>query len=158
MRRHECCLAKFLGFRPLQADFVQGKLPAARAHGASPSGGVRSRHSWQPESRSIGAVSYIPVQLFEYSHHRNWKSRHTRNAALDTVTFARLSSHSLLCLVKDEPQLSIDGRTLTLQPSSHETFLRLTNKLQQVQQAVHVLQKRKGGKATEASRSDSEGS
>ena len=122
----------------------------------SRAGGKGRGHSWQPDSRSIGAVSYIPVQLFEYSHHRNWKSRHTRNAAIDIVTFARISSHSLLCLVKEEPQLSIDGRILTLQPSGHDTFLKLKQRLHQIQAGVHALQKRNGAKATGASGSDSE--
>ena len=53
-------------------------------------------HSWQPDPRSIGAVLYIPVQLFKYLHHCNWQSRHTHNAAIDIDMFSCILSHQLL--------------------------------------------------------------
>src|SRR5882762_3857137 len=81
----------------------------------SQSGGKSSTHAWLSDSTSIGAISYLVVQTYEYAYHRNFRTVHQRNATLHVGTYALLPSDRFLRILTATPTLSQDGRTLTVE-------------------------------------------
>ncbi|KAJ6620031.1 hypothetical protein B0H10DRAFT_1792426, partial [Mycena sp. CBHHK59/15] len=62
----------------------------------SKGGGKAGAHAWVPTCESIGSLSYIAVQTYQHSYHRQFKITHHHNAALGTMQFAHLPSNSFL--------------------------------------------------------------
>ena len=105
----------------------------------SQGGGKVAAHSWQSDTRSIGAVSYLAIQVYEYAHHRTFRAVHQRNAALQVFTFGHLPSDHFLRLLPGQPQLAPDGRTLTVDEEAIRVFTELRGKEKQVHLAVKAL-------------------
>jgi hypothetical protein len=105
----------------------------------SQSGGKGSTHAWLSNSTSIGAISYLIVQIYEYAYHRNFRTVHQRNATLHVGTYALLPSDRFLRILTATPTLSQDGRTLTIEETQIQVFNELWGKLQDVLKAVKAI-------------------
>jgi hypothetical protein len=105
----------------------------------SQGGGKDAAHSWQSDTRSIGAVSYLDIQAYEYAHHWTFRAVHQRNAALQVFTFAHLPADHFLRLLPGQPQLALDGRTLNVDEEAIRVFTELRSKERQVHLAVQAL-------------------
>jgi hypothetical protein len=105
----------------------------------SQGGGKVATHSWQSDTRSIGAVSYLVMQLYEYAHHRTFRAVHQRNATLQVFVFAHLPADHYLRLLPGKPQLAPDGRTLNIDEDAIRVFTELRAKERQVLLAVQAL-------------------
>lgn len=103
-------------------------------------GGKTANHAWQADSRSIGAISYLAMQVYEFAFHQQFRSVHARNRGLQVPSFAHVLSDMFLYLFSpDSCTLSADRRTLTLNEHSLETFSRLSSEITRVASAVKVL-------------------
>lgn len=82
-------------------------------------GGKRAQNAWVQEGTSIGAFSYICVQLFEKSLENGVFDPITAStAAFNTVLLGRLSSREFLCLLHRSPEvLDQTSGTLRIQPA-----------------------------------------
>ena len=105
----------------------------------SQSRGKGSTHAWLSDSTSIGAISYLVVQIYEYAYHRNFRTVHQRNATLHVGTYALLPSDRFLRILTATPTLSQDGRTLTVEETQIQVFNELRGKLQDVLKAVKAI-------------------
>ena len=105
----------------------------------SQSGGKGSTHAWLSDSTSIGAISYLVVQIYEYAYHRNFRTVHQRNATLHVGMYALLPSDRFLCILTTTPTLSQDGRTLTVEDTQIQVFNELLGKLQDILKAVKAI-------------------
>jgi hypothetical protein len=61
--------------------------------------GKAGAHSWVADTGNIRALSYIVVQLYKHSHHRQFKMVHCLHAGLGTFQFGHLPSNSFLALI-----------------------------------------------------------
>jgi hypothetical protein len=111
-------------------------------------GGKTGAHKWQSDTRTIGGISYLVTQVYEYAHHRAFRGVHQRNSTLNIISFAHVPSDCFLCLLPGRPSLSADARTLRLEETDFEIFLGLKQKLERVGEAVKFLKaaRRKGVK------------
>ena len=94
---------------------------------------------WNERESSIGAISYLIVQTYEYTYHRNFRTVHQRNATLHVGTYALLPSDRFLRILTATPTLSQDGRTLTVEDTQIQVFNELRGKLQDVLKAVKAI-------------------
>ena len=89
----------------------------------SRSGGKTGAHAWLPETRNIGAISYIALQVYEHYFNRRFRAVHHDLAALQTFRFLHLSSDCFLLVI---PSTSVivnpDGRTLELDEMAFQYF------------------------------------
>jgi len=125
----------------------------------SQSGGKSSTHAWLSDSTSIGAISYLVVQTYEYAYHRNFRTVHQRNATLHVGTYALLPSDQFLHILTATPTLSQDGRTLTVEDTQIQVFNELRGKLQDVLKAVKaiVAARKKGRRKSGAAGTNADG-
>ncbi|KAJ6471521.1 hypothetical protein C8R45DRAFT_1165330 [Mycena sanguinolenta] len=65
----------------------------------SKNGGKAGAHSWAPTCDTIGALSYLLVQLYQHSYGRQFKYTNRNYAALGTLRFAHLPWNSFLFLL-----------------------------------------------------------
>ncbi|KAK6992640.1 hypothetical protein R3P38DRAFT_3430332 [Favolaschia claudopus] len=65
----------------------------------SKNGGKAGAHSWVPTCESIGALSYILVQLYQHSYRRQFKFQDRNYRELGTLRFTHLPSNSFLFLL-----------------------------------------------------------
>ena len=105
----------------------------------SQTGGKNGMHAWQSDSTSIGAVSYLAMQTYEYAYHRNFRGVHQSNAVLQVFSFALVPSDCFLRRLNGACHLSLDGRTLTLQDTDTQLFHQLNVKLQDILKAIKAL-------------------
>ena len=116
----------------------------------SQSGGKGSTHAWLSDSTSIGAISYLVVQIYEYAYHCNFRTVHQWNTTLHVGTYALLLSNWFLHILTATPTLSQDGHTLTIEETQIQVFNELWGKLQDVLKAVKAIvaaQKKGQGKS-----------
>jgi hypothetical protein len=65
----------------------------------SKNGGKAGAHAWVPTCDTIGALSYMVVQVYQHSYRRQFKLVNRNYAALGTLRFAHLPSNSFLFLL-----------------------------------------------------------
>ncbi|KAJ7092782.1 hypothetical protein B0H15DRAFT_947610 [Mycena belliarum] len=116
----------------------------------SKNGGKAGAHAWVPECDTIGSLSYMVVQLFQHSYRRQFKFTDRNYAALGTLRFAHLPSHSFLALLpQDESENVQDFRDhLEVGPRSQLIFDELCAEKGALAKAVASLNTvRRKGKA-----------
>jgi hypothetical protein len=106
----------------------------------SQGGGKNAAHAWQEETRSIGAISYLGVQVFEPAFRSRFRAIHSDATALQLYTFAHLSSDFFLRILPGSQTLSQDLRTLELNISAYEIYDAYSRYLLQLLAAVKCLQ------------------
>jgi hypothetical protein len=109
---------------------------AIYSQGGGKKGGA---HAWQSDSTNIGAISYLPIQAFEFAYHRTFRAVHQRNAILQSVTYALLPSDRFLHLLTKSPTLAQDRRTLNLDESQMQVFRELQGKIKDILLAIKAL-------------------
>jgi hypothetical protein len=109
---------------------------AIYSQGGGKKGGT---HAWQSDSTNIGAVSYLPVQVFEFAYHRTFRAVHQRNALLQVFTYALLPSDRFLRLLTESPTPTQDRRMLNLDDSQMQVFRQLQGKLKEILLAIKSL-------------------
>jgi hypothetical protein len=102
---------------------------------------IRERYcsAWLSDSTSIGAISYLVMQPYKYTYHRNFRTVHQQNTTLHVGTYALLLSDRFLHILTATPTLSQDGRTLTVKDTQIQVFNKLQGKLQDVLKAVKAI-------------------
>ncbi|KAJ7590371.1 hypothetical protein C8J56DRAFT_719844, partial [Mycena floridula] len=60
------------------------------------SGGKAAKHSWVPLIDTIGASSYISVQVFQHTRRQVFKTNHSDYATLGLLRFAHLPAAAFL--------------------------------------------------------------
>ncbi|KAH7914242.1 hypothetical protein BJ138DRAFT_1057256 [Hygrophoropsis aurantiaca] len=113
----------------------------------SQGGGKAGAHAWQPQVKSIGAVSYLATQVYEHAFHLQFRAVHQRAAALQAFTFAHLPSDKFLYRIPGPMTITSDRRLLDVDQSTFSTFMELQKQLPRLQAALKALSKaRKVGK------------
>jgi hypothetical protein len=105
----------------------------------SQGGGKSGAHAWQSKTHSIGAVSYLTLQVYELAHHTAFRAVHMRRAALQVFSYVHLSSDAFLCIIPGAPRLSPDGRSLVLDEAAFQIFNNIRGKLSNALAAVKAL-------------------
>lgn len=102
-------------------------------------GGKAGTHAWQSNSNSIGAISYLAMQVYEFTN-GHFRAVHTRNRALQVCSFALVPSDTfLLTIPPASVARSSDRRTLILDGEGASIFSQLSNEVVRVGQAVKAL-------------------
>ncbi|KAH7907094.1 hypothetical protein BJ138DRAFT_1015078, partial [Hygrophoropsis aurantiaca] len=120
-------------------------------------GGKSAPHSWQPEVKSIGAVSYIAMQVYEHAFFQKFRAIHQKTAFLQSFTFTHLMSDQFLWRLQDESiSLTPDGRTLDIGQLSFNVYTELCKILPALLNAAKSLggARRKAGTGTGVSDAD----
>lgn len=71
-------------------------------------GGANAKHAAVTDSSTIPALSYLGVQLFEFTHGCSFRAVTGATAVFQTRHFALIHSYSFLCLL-DHAESSRDG-------------------------------------------------
>ncbi|KAJ6595387.1 hypothetical protein B0H10DRAFT_2329151 [Mycena sp. CBHHK59/15] len=131
------------GFAMIGSEIVLARVKTMYAK----NGGKAGAHAWTPKCESIGALSYLVVQVYQHSYRRQFKMIHRSDVFLGTLRYAHLPSNSFLALVglADDTvktfrdHVEIDGR-------SHKIFEDLMAERELLAKAVASLNtmRRKG--------------
>ena len=117
-------------------------------------GGKTGTNSWQESITSVGAISYVAMQVYEPAHLRKLRAVHHDLAQLQTYRFLHVpSDYLLLRLASGQCTLSADGRTLELDAEAHVVFQLMSQSaaLEALTKATKQLTKaRRSAKAAEA--------
>ncbi|KAJ3554974.1 hypothetical protein NM688_g2825 [Phlebia brevispora] len=107
------------------------------------SGGKGVTHSWQAEAASIGAVSYVVLQLYEAVLANRFRAIHRHVLGLQTFTFAHVPSDHFLRTLPGSQSLSADRRTLQLDHIASNIFQTLDTPQSKsaIRKAVEALDK-----------------
>jgi hypothetical protein len=105
----------------------------------SQSGGKGATHSWQSHSEKLGAISYMAVQVYEPLHRHTFRAILQRAVALQTSTFAHISSDLFLRLLPGMVLLSPDKRSLEVDTSGYAAFTELEKHSQKILLATKAL-------------------
>ncbi|KAI0318142.1 hypothetical protein OF83DRAFT_1083107 [Amylostereum chailletii] len=104
----------------------QKKLYVGRVLSAySQGGGKSATHAWWRESRNIGSLSYISLQLFEHSYRLTFRGVHGKKAALQVMTFVHTDSDSFLWALPRDPTTRADQHNIELDAESFAIFTKL---------------------------------
>ncbi|KAH7912049.1 hypothetical protein BJ138DRAFT_1005353, partial [Hygrophoropsis aurantiaca] len=142
-RHHELLVPGNYGIVIVREKLFIGKVLAIYSQG----GGKFGAHSWQPSVKSIGSVSYIAMQIYEYAILQQFRAIHQGTASLQAVTFAHVPSDHFLRRLSGRITLSTDGRSLELEMNLFSVFAELLGKLPAILAAVKSLNvARKQGK------------
>ncbi|TBU21590.1 hypothetical protein BD311DRAFT_678028, partial [Dichomitus squalens] len=117
----------------------------------SQSGGKNFTHWWQPSGTTIGALSYIPMQIYEPFHSRKFRAIPQDLVMLRTFRFAHVPSDYLLMRLPDSScTLSSDQQTLDINDIAYRTFRQLSTEptVTTIVQAVKALVKSRRDKET----------
>lgn len=107
---------------------------------------------------SVGAISYVAMQVYEPAHLRKFRAVHHDLAHLQTYRFLHVpSDYLLLRLTSGQCVLSADGRTLEIDPEAHTICQMLSQSatLEALTEASKQLTKaRRNAKAADAQDGD----
>ncbi|KAH7920497.1 hypothetical protein BV22DRAFT_1073830 [Leucogyrophana mollusca] len=95
----------------------------------SQGGGKSAPHSWQHEVKSIGAVSYLAMQVYEYAFLQQFRAVHHEVAKLQAFTFTHLPSDQFLWRLHGSVSLTPDGRMLDIGEAAFDVYSQLRNRL-----------------------------
>ncbi|KIM82043.1 hypothetical protein PILCRDRAFT_71289, partial [Piloderma croceum F 1598] len=106
------------------------------------SGGKNGKHCWIGEASTIMAVSYMPVQLFEYMISHHFCAILQALNSMQISQFTHLPSRSFLCLL-DEAQTTLVGlHNLWILLTDGNRFDCLKGKVQNIVLAIIELHRR----------------
>ncbi|TFY79252.1 hypothetical protein EWM64_g4765 [Hericium alpestre] len=71
--------------------------------------GKAAKHSWISTSSSIAAISYLPVQVWQHGHQRQFRAMHGKCLPLRIPRFAHLLAAAFLCLVPTKSIRTLPG-------------------------------------------------
>ncbi|THG93503.1 hypothetical protein EW026_g7748 [Hermanssonia centrifuga] len=108
------------------------------------SGGKNAKHGSVETSDSIGALSHIAVQVYEYMYGRKFRAIPQATSALQLGQFWMLPPLSFLCLLVNTPERSTYG--LTLSEKDEAIFRELHNSAKTIKTAM-VLSRKRGKNA-----------
>ncbi len=108
------------------------------------SGGKNAKHGSVETSDSIGALSHIAVQVYEYMYGRKFRAIPQATSALQLGQFWMLPPLSFLCLLINTPERSTYG--LTLSEKDEAIFRELHNSAKTIKTAM-VLSRKRGKNA-----------
>ncbi|PSR82258.1 hypothetical protein PHLCEN_2v6105 [Hermanssonia centrifuga] len=115
-------------------------------------GAKNGTHAWVADTKNIGLVSYLVMQVYEPAFLTKFRAVHQRVAALQTYSFLHVSSDHFLRTLPGTQTLSTDGRTMELNQDAYAVFqgLDTTRAKSAINAAVKLLDqaRRKGNKGT----------
>ncbi|KAH7905193.1 hypothetical protein BJ138DRAFT_1130617 [Hygrophoropsis aurantiaca] len=122
-----------------------GRVLAIYSQGGGKAAGP---HSWQSEVNSIGSVSYLAMQVYEYAFHHKFRAIHPQIAFLQAFTFTHLPSDQFLMRLHGSVSLSPDSRILDIGEASFAIYAGLRSRLPSLLVAVKSITeaRRKSGK------------
>lgn len=143
----------------------EGTLPQINSHNLwltvlvlalyAKGGGKAGAHAWQSNSNSIGAISYLAMQVYEFTN-GHFRAVHVRNRALQVCSFALVPSDMFLITIPPAcVARSSDRRTLILDGEGSSIFSQLSNEVARVGQAAKAL--KAGRKSAKKSPDEEEG-
>ncbi|PSR74626.1 hypothetical protein PHLCEN_2v9692 [Hermanssonia centrifuga] len=108
------------------------------------SGGKNAKHGSVDESHSVGALSHVAVQVYEYTYARKFRAIPHATSALQTSQYWLLPPLSFLCLLMNPPQQTLHGLTVSEKDEGiFKEFLNATKKIK----AAMVLSRKRGKNA-----------
>lgn len=103
-------------------------------------GGKNGRYGSVDDTSTIGAVSYIGVQVFEYRFSRQFRPITKGTATYQTVQYAQLPSHGFLCLLTAPPREQMGN--LAIDSVDGKIFKELLDNSIKLREAVKMFRKR----------------
>lgn len=103
------------------------------------SGAKTSTHAWTASAETIGSVSYIGVQLYEYERGREFRAILRKFRGYRLLTFAHLSSDCLLSLLPGSHNLSQDRHELIIDSANMDFYLARRRTMPSITNAVKAL-------------------
>ncbi|KAJ7433410.1 hypothetical protein FB451DRAFT_1064410 [Mycena latifolia] len=114
----------------------------------SKNGGKAGAHAWSSTSESIGALSFIVVQVFEHEFRRHFKIIPHSAASLGTLRFEHLPANSFLALLPKDETIKTFHNHVEVGLRAHKIFEELTSEKEALAKAVASLNTvRRKGKA-----------
>ncbi|KAJ6487065.1 hypothetical protein DFH09DRAFT_1457048 [Mycena vulgaris] len=112
----------------------------------SKNGGKAGAHSWTPTGESIGALSFVIVQVYEHEYRRHFKIIPHRAAALGTIRFEHLPANSFLALLPKDEGVKTFHNHVEIGVRAHKIFEELVSEKELLAKAVSSLNtvRRKG--------------
>ena len=101
---------------------------------SSKTGGKNGKHSWVPEVSTVTAISYAPVQLFEYFIGRQFRAVPQALTWLQVKQSALLPAASFLCTLDDVPWNIMETENLQISVSDTARFDKLWKQTQNIHQ------------------------
>jgi hypothetical protein len=92
-------------------------------------GGKRPAHSWVEKVNSLGALSYIAVQVYappDFGNQGQFQAIHGAAHQLQTFTFVLISPDVVLLALRDPVNKTLNGRIASVQPRDFDIFKTLS--------------------------------
>ena len=104
-------------------------------------GGKNGKHAWVLSATHITSVSYLPMQVYEHMHSRQFHVVPCVLQHLHIKRFALLPSSSFLCTLNSIPQNITREQYIELSPTDYTCFVELHARTQHI---VATLKLQKG--------------
>jgi hypothetical protein len=110
----------------------------------SKTGGKNGKHAWVETVESIGSVSYLAVQVWQYSHGKSFRTQHMRTSGVNfhIRRFAHLPGYRFLTNLLVTPKIIGNG-DLQLENHDYIVFRDLQAISKEIQDAVQQISKQK---------------
>ncbi|KAL5521769.1 MARS2_1 [Sanghuangporus sanghuang] len=95
-----------------------GKVISMYTKGA----GQNGKHCYLPNASSIGQLSYISLQTFEYTSNHFFRVIHSSRAHLRVRSFAHVPPHEFLFALPDIPNVKHNGNAIELSEASFQLW------------------------------------
>ncbi|KAJ7491418.1 hypothetical protein B0H11DRAFT_1859387 [Mycena galericulata] len=102
-------------------------------------GGKAGAHSWTATCESIGALSFVVVQVYEHEFRRHFKIIPHSTALLGTVRFEHLPANSFLALLLQDNTIKAIHNHIEIGVHAHKIFEELTFEKEVLAKAVASL-------------------
>lgn len=107
----------------------------------SKTGGKNGKHAWVPSVTSIAAVSYIPLQVFEHMHNRQFRAIPQAFQFMQIKKFSLLPGSLFLCTLDHTPRRILANLEVT--EADYQRFIVLRNRTQHIMSALKDFNGRK---------------
>ncbi|KAJ6484572.1 hypothetical protein DFH09DRAFT_949266, partial [Mycena vulgaris] len=105
----------------------------------SKNGGKAGAHSWTPTGESIGALSFVILQVYEHEYRRHFRIIPHRAAALGTIRFEHLPANSFLALLPKDEGVKTFHNHVEIGVRAHKIFEELVSEKELLAKAVLSL-------------------
>jgi hypothetical protein len=110
----------------------------------SKTGSKNGKHAWVPSATHVTSVSYLPMQVYEHMHSRQFRAVPCVLQHLHVKRFALLPSSSFLCTLNSVPHNIAGEQYIELSPTDYTHFVELRARTKHI---VATLKLQKGQKA-----------